>query len=73
MGAARKFRYVQEDADESGYIYAAEPKDALDHAVAAESLWPMWWCDPCGTRNEGPRWTCCMCGRVREDADELSQ
>ena len=71
MGAARKFRQMDEDADDSHYVWAAEPshEDALDHAVAPEDVWPAWGCDDCGTRNEGPRWTCAYCGTVRQDAD----
>ena len=72
MGAARKFRQLDEDADDSHYVWAVEPTDdALDHAVAPEVLWPVWWCDDCDTRNEGPRWTCAYCGTVRPDADTL--
>ena len=75
VGAARKFRrmVVDEDAGDSCEVWATAPddelEDALDHAVAAEDLWPRWWCDGCDTRNEGARWTCAYCGTVRHDAD----
>lgn len=74
MGAARKFRMVEEDADEGGLLYAADPEgdDALDHAVDAQDLWPAWQCDDCGQRWDGARWTCGYCGTVREDADLCS-
>jgi hypothetical protein len=48
------------------------PDDALAHTISPEQLWPAWWCDDCDTRNEGRRWTCGMCGTVRQDADTLS-
>ena len=79
MVAARRRQYVAEDADDVAECfvpYLADPEpsdtDALDHAVAPEDLWPAFWCDFCDTRNEPSRWTCCMCGTVRPDADVLS-
>ena len=74
---------VDEDAGDPTVLFAwdalpinvlpeYDTEDALDHAVAPEVLWPDFWCDFCDTRNESSRWTCCMCGTVRHDADELA-
>jgi hypothetical protein len=75
VDAARKLRQmvVDEDADVSHVVYAAEPDDdALDHAVAPEDLWPAWQCDDCGQHWDSQRWTCGYCGVVRPDADTLA-
>ena len=61
---------VDDDADD--WSSFAPEDDALAHTVAPEECWPLWWCDECDTRNEGPRYTCAMCGTVRPDADTLS-
>lgn len=81
MGAVRRLRTqaVEEDADDGTVLSTWDivplddipEHDALAHAVRPESTWPMWWCDECDTRNEGRRWTCGMCGTVRDDADTL--
>ncbi len=74
MGAVRRLRTqaVAEDAGEGclSFVWEAS-EDALDHAIDAQDLWPRWWCDECDQLNEGPRWTCAMCGTVRGDADAL--
>ena len=79
---------LQEDAGDDCEVFAFYPDlpvddddewdswapehDALAHTVEPEDTWPRWWCDCCDTRNEGRRFTCAMCGTVRDDADQCT-
>lgn len=71
MGAARKLRsqVVYEDADEPT-VLEVRYLDPVEVAVAPEDTWPEWWCDDCGTRNDGWRIPCGYCGVVRPDVDQ---
>lgn len=69
---------VDEDADDSYVVEVPEPpasdgpyEDATEHAVRFYRVRPDWHCDECGTRNDGWRDPCGMCGIVRDDTDSL--
>lgn len=51
--------------------YVTPTEDAMAHAVDASESWPRFYCESCGTHNEGRWLNCAMCGEWREDLDAL--
>lgn len=74
MNAARPYRtqVFPENADDGCECYVPCVGGGEVDLVDKREAWPEWWCDPCGTRNDGWRWHCGMCGQVRGGADGLA-